>query len=62
MNDLTKLEWFAGMAMQGLLAKHGMAESAFGTIAPDYVADLAFKLADEMIRHQETKMNDLTKP
>lgn len=55
LNGLTKREWFAGMALQGMLAdsndvpkselkKHGVEE------VHDYIAQAAFEYADAMIK------------
>jgi hypothetical protein len=42
---LTKREWFAGMAMQGMMASNGI---DFTSV--DRISDMSYKLADEMLK------------
>ena len=42
---MTLRQWYAGLAMQGLLANEN-----FGCSAAEYIADLAFKQADAMMK------------
>lgn len=47
---LTKREWFAGLAMQGMCANHGTYGQGRG---PQDVAERAFDVADAMINESE---------
>lgn len=48
---LTKREYFAGLAMQGLLSNPngGMTEGSGRTFSPDGISDLALKHADALL-------------
>lgn len=48
---LTKREYFAGLAMQGLLSNPngGMTEGGSRTFSPDEISDLALKHADALL-------------
>lgn len=46
-------DWFAGMALQGMIASHGTAHSAWDTVAPDANASLAYTIANAMLRERE---------
>lgn len=48
---LTKREYFAGLAMQGLLSSlnGGMTEEGSRTFSPDGISDLALKHADALL-------------
>lgn len=48
MNDLTKREWFAGMAWQGLL---GGGELSYRVNDVENCSMVSFKLADAMLAH-----------
>lgn len=52
-HGMTMRDWFAGMALQGIIAKHGIAESAWQSIAPDKNAELAYKMADAMLEERK---------
>lgn len=46
---------FAMAAMIGLISKHGIAESAWATIAPDHNSKLAYIVADAMLLERQKK-------
>jgi hypothetical protein len=50
-DGLTKREYFAGLAMQGLLANANgaMTEGSSRTFSPDGISDLALKHADALL-------------
>lgn len=48
-DGMTLRDWFAGQALQGMIASHGIARSAWSTIAPDENANLAYVIADAML-------------
>lgn len=54
---LTKREYFAGLAMQGILAaSHSDAESSAGFYTPDpnHIAKLSVSYADKLLKELET--------
>jgi hypothetical protein len=54
---LTKREYFAGIAMQGLLANANgaMTEGSSRTFSPDGISDLALKHADALLEKLSTE-------
>ena len=56
-NGLTKREYFAGLAMQGLLANcnGGMTSGGSYTFSPNGISELAILHADELLKQLEEK-------
>ena len=56
-NGLTKREYFAGLAMQGLLANcnGGMTSGGSRTFSPNGISELALLHADELLKQLEEK-------
>jgi len=48
-DGMTLRDYFAGQALQGMIASHGLAHSAWNTAAPDANASLAYQIADAML-------------
>lgn len=52
-SGLTKREYFAGLAMQGMLLNGGMMINGEKSFAPDTISKLAIQQADELLKHLE---------
>ncbi|MCT4035587.1 hypothetical protein HZQ14_19385 [Elizabethkingia anophelis] len=53
LSGLTKREYFAGLAMQGMLLNGGMMINGQKYFAPDTIAKLAIQQADELLQQLE---------
>lgn len=58
-NGLTKREAFAMAAMQGIVKEYVYQDSVTGeTHGHDFVAQMAIKVADELLKELENRKND----